>query len=123
MNLEILPLEIEDYIWNIYWSNIFYENVIEYLNDVKKIVENISKNVSFNEIVKFKNEKDKLNYLNKYNKLILTLGKDKGTLKFSLSIDKKIFFSFHKNRYSYIQYKELEPVTNYIIVKSGIFSY
>lgn len=123
MNLEILPIEIEDYIWNIYWSKIFSDNVIKYLNDVKKNVEIISNNVSLNEVIKFNNENDKLTYLNKYNKLILSLGRDKGTLKFSILIDKKIFFSFHKNRYSYIQYKELEPITNYIIVKSKIFSY
>lgn len=123
MNLEILPIEIEDYIWNMYWSSIFSDNVIKYLNDVKKNVETISNNVSLNEVIKFTNENDKLTYLNKYNKLILLLGRDKGTFKFSISIDKKIFFSFHKNRYSYIQYKELEPVTNYIIVKSKIFSY
>ena len=123
MNLEILPIEIEDYIWNIYWSKIFSDNVIKYLNDVKKNVEIISNNVSLNEVIKFNNENDKLTYLNKYNKLILSLGRDKGTLKFSMLIDKKKFFSFHKNRYSYIQYKQLEPVTNYIIVKSKIFSY
>ena len=66
MNLEILPIEIEDYIWNMYWSSIFSDNVIKYLNDVKKNVETISNNVSLNEVIKFTNENDKLTYLNKY---------------------------------------------------------
>ncbi len=123
MNLQILPLEIEDYIWNMYWAKFFKDNVINYLNDIKEIVENINKNVSLNEVVKFTNEKDKLIYLNKYNNLILSLGFDKGTLKFSVSIDKNLFFSFHKNRYLYIQYKKLEHVNNYINAKSKIFSY
>ena len=123
MNLQILPLEIEDYIWNMYWAKFFKDNVINYLNDIKEIVENLNKNVSINEVVKFTNEKDKLIYLNKYNNIILSLGFDKGTLKFSVSIDKNLFFSFHKNRYLYIQYKKLEPVNNYINVKSKIFSY
>ena len=123
MNLQNLPLELEDYIWNIYWAKFFKDNVIKYLNNIKEVVENINKNVSINELVKFTNEKDKLIYLNKYNNLILSLGFDRGTLKFSMAIDKNLFFSFKNNIYLYIQYKKLEPVNNYIIVKSKIFSY
>tara|TARA_Y200000002_G_scaffold363994_1_gene352581 strand:- start:966 stop:1340 length:375 start_codon:yes stop_codon:yes gene_type:complete len=121
MNLKNLPLEIEDYIWNIYWSKIFKENVIKYLNDVKKIIKIISENLCFKKIIMFTDEKDKLIYLNKYNNLISYIGRDKGTLLFSRSVDKYLFFSFKKNLYQYVQYKQLEPVCNYIIIKSKIF--
>ena len=124
MNLfKTLPSEIEDIIWNLYWMDVFKSNVIEHFNKIKLLVKHLKDNINLNNIIRFTNEDKKLEYLNKYNAIILELNKDKGTSKFSLLLDKNLVYAFNNNDYSYMQYKNLKPITNYLVVKSGIMRY
>jgi len=124
MNLfKTLPSEIEDIIWNLYWMDIFKSIVIEHFNNIKLLVKDLNDNINLNNIIRFTNEDKKLEYLNKYNAIILELSKDKGTSKFSLLLDKNLVYAFNNNDYSYMQYKNLKPITNYLVVKSGIMRY
>lgn len=118
-----LPSEIEDKIWNLYWLDIFKVNVINHFNNIKEKIEDLKTNASFNKVLKFTRENKKLEYLNKYNSLILFLKRDKGSKKVSLILDKNLKYAFSDKSYSYLQYKELKPITNYILVKSGIMRY
>ena len=34
-----------------------------------------------------------------------------------------LVYAFNNNDYSYMQYKNLKPITNYLVVKSGIMRY
>jgi len=118
-----LPSEIEDIIWGLYWMDIFKSSVINHLNIIKEKVIDLSENITLTKILNFTNESKKLEHLNKYNKIILELNQDKGTKKFSLIIDKTLCYAFNINNCSYMQYKYLKNVTNYLVVKSGIMRY
>jgi len=118
-----LPSEIEDIIWNLYWMDVFKLNVIKHFNKIKMLVKDLNDNINFSNVIKFTNENKKLEYLNKYNMIILELSKDKGTSKFSLLFDKNLVYAFNNNDYSYMQYKNLKPITNYLVAKSGIMRY
>ena len=121
--LERLPLEIEDIIWNLYWMDIFKSSVIKHLNMINEKVIDLSENITLCKIINFTNEAKKLEHLNKYNKIILELNKDKGTKKYSIILDNKLYYAFNINSSSYIQYKNLKNVTSYLLVKSGIMRY
>ena len=121
--LERLPLEIEDIIWNLYWMDIFKSSVIKHLNMINEKVIDLSENITLCKIINFTNEAKKLEHLNKYNKIILELNKDKGTKKYSIILDNKLYYAFNINSSSYIQYKKLKNVTSYLLVKSGIMRY
>jgi hypothetical protein len=121
--LERLPLEIEDIIWNLYWMDIFKSSVIKHLNMINEKVIELSENITLCKIINFTNEAKKLEHLNKYNKIILELNKDKGTKKYSIILDNKLYYAFNINSSSYIQYKNLKNVTSYLLVKSGIMRY
>ena len=124
MNLfKTLPSEIKDIIWNLYWMDIFKSIVIKHFNNIKLLVKDLNDNINLNNIIRFTNEDKKLEYLNKYNAIILELSKDKGTSKFSLLLDKNLVYAFNNNDYSYMQYKNLKPITNYLLVKSGTMRY
>ena len=121
--LERLPLEIEDIIWNLYWMDIFKSSVIKHLNMINEKVIDLSENITLCKIINFTNEAKKLEHLNKYNKIILELNKDKGTKKYSIILDNKLYYAFNINSSSYIQYKKLKNVTSYLLVKLGIMRY
>ena len=74
-------------------------------------------------ILNFTNEAKKIDHLNKYNNIILDLFKDNGTKKYSIILDKNLYYAFNINNSSYMQYKNLKNVTNYLVVKSGIMRY
>ena len=118
-----IPSEIEDIIWNLYWMDIFKSTVISHFNEVKERVIDLKENITLAKILNFTNEAKKLEHLGKYNNIILDLSKDNGTKKLSLILDKNLYYAFNNNNYSYIQYKNLKNVTNYLIVKSGIMRY
>ena len=121
--LKKLPSEIEDIIWNLYWTDIFKSTVIKHLNNIKKQVFDLNNNINLTKILNFTNEFQKLEHLNKYNDLILELNKDKGSKKFSLILDKQLCYAFNVNDSMYLQYKNLKNVTSYLVVKSGIMRY
>lgn len=73
----------------------------------EKVID-LSENITLTKILNFTNEAKKLEYLNKYNKIILELSKDKGTKKFSIIIDKNLYFAFNINNCSYMQYNNLK---------------
>ena len=118
-----LPSEIEDIIWGLYWMDVFKSSVIKHLNITKEKVIDLGENVTLSKILKFTNEAKKLEHLNKYNNIILELDKDNGTKKLSLILDKNLYYAFNINNCSYMQYKNLKNVTNYLVVKSGIMRY
>ena len=118
-----LPSEIEDIIWSLYWMDIFKSSVIKHFNIINEKVIDLSENITLSKILNFTNEVKKLEHLNKYNKIILELNKDKGTKKYSIILDNKLYYAFNINSSSYIQYKNLKNVTNYLVVKSGIMRY
>ena len=121
--LERLPLEIEDIIWNLYWMDIFKSSVIKHLNMINEKVIDLSENITLCKIINFTNEAKKLEHLNKYNNIILDLNKDNGAKKYSIILDKNLYYAFNINNCSYMQYKNLKNVTNYLVVKSGIMRY
>jgi len=118
-----LPSEIEDIIWSLYWMDVFKSSVIKHLNITKEKVIDLGENVTLSKILNFTNEAKKLEHLNKYNNIILELDKDNGTKKLSLILDKNLYYAFNINNCSYMQYKNLKNVTNYLVVKSGIMRY
>lgn len=118
-----IPSEIEDIIWNLYWMDIFKSSVIRHFNEVKDKVIDLNENITLTKILNFTNENKKLEHLNKYNNIILELVKNKGTKKLSVILDNNLIYAFNNNNYSYMQYKNLKNVTNYLIVKSGIMRY
>jgi hypothetical protein len=120
----LLPSEIEDIIWNLYWQDIYKTNVIDYLKNIKNLCEELNDNVNMSMIMKFKNEYSKLEYLNYYNDILIKLSIDKGTKKFSIINDNRIYYAFDiDNNITYIQYDNFKPITNYMIVKSGMMRY
>lgn len=118
-----LPSEIEDIIWSLYWMDIYKSSVINHFNMINEKVIDLSKNITLNKILNFTNEVKKLDHLNKYNNIILDLTKDNGTKKYSIILDKNLYYAFNINNNSYVQYKNLKNVTNYLVVKSGIMRY
>ena len=118
-----LPSEIEDIIWGLYWMDVFKSSVINHFNIIKEKVIDLGENVTLSKILNFTNEAKKLEHLNKYNNIILELDQDKGTKKLSLILDKNLCYAFNNSNYSYMQYKNLKNVTNYLVVKSGIMRY
>ena len=103
--------------------DIFKSSVIKHFNMINEKVIDLSENITLSKILNFTNEVKKLEHLNKYNKIILELNKDKGTKKYSIILDNKLYYAFNINSSSYIQYKNLKNVTNYLVVKSGIMRY
>ena len=118
-----LPSEIEDIIWSLYWMDIYKSSVIKHFNMINEKVIDLNENITLNIILNFTNEAKKLNNLNKYNNIILDLIKDNGTKKYSIILDKNLYYAFNINNSSYMQYKNLKNVTNYLVVKSGIMRY
>lgn len=118
-----LPSEIEDIIWSLYWMDIFKSSVINHFNIIIENVNDLNQNITLSKILNFTNENKKLEHLNKYNNIILELNKDSGARKFSLILDKNLCFAFNINNCSYMQYKNLKNVTNYLVVKSGMMRY
>jgi hypothetical protein len=118
-----LPVEVENTIWNLYWMDVYKTNVITQINRIKVLVQDLDKNINLNNILRFTNENKKLDFLQKYNQIIQELNKDKGTIKLSLIFNKNLYYAFNCNDNIYLQYKHLRPVTNYLMVKSGIMRY
>ena len=118
-----LPSEIEDMIWSLYWMDIYKSSVIKHFNMINEKVIDLNENITLNKILNFTNEAKKKDHLNKYNNIILELIKDNGTKKYSIILDKYLYHAFNINNSSYIQYKNLKNVTNYLVVKSGIMRY
>ena len=118
-----LPSEIEDIIWSLYWMDIYKSSVIKHFNMINEKVIDLNENITLNKILNFTNEAKKLDHLNKYNNIILDLIKDNGTKKYSIILDKNLYYAFNINNSSYMQYKNLKNVTNYLVVKSGIMRY
>lgn len=118
-----LPSEIEDIIWSLYWMDIYKSSVIKHFNMINEKVIDLNENITLNIILNFTNEAKKLDHLNKYNNIILDLIKDNGTKKYSIILDKNLYYAFNINNSSYMQYKNLKNVTNYLVVKSGIMRY
>ena len=118
-----LPSEIEDIIWSLYWMDIYKSSVIKHFNMINEKVIDLNENITLKIILNFTNEAKKLDHLNKYNNIILDLIKDIGTKKYSIILDKNLYYAFNINNSSYMQYKNLKNVTNYLVVKSGIMRY
>ena len=118
-----LPSEIEDIIWSLYWMDIYKSSVIKHFNMINEKVIDLNENITLNKILNFTNEAKKIDHLNKYNNIILDLIKDNGTKKYSIILDKNLYYAFNINNSSYMQYKNLKNVTNYLVVKSGIMRY
>ena len=118
-----LPSEIEDIIWSLYWMDIYKSSVIKHFNMINEKVIDLNENITLNIILNFTNEAKKIDHLNKYNNIILDLIKDNGTKKYSIILDKNLYYAFNINNSSYMQYKNLKNVTNYLVVKSGIMRY
>jgi hypothetical protein len=88
--IDTLPIEIQNMIYNYYWSRVYYKGIIMEIKSIQFQVENINNYVVFNLLPQspYKGEKygvQKLDKLMKINSILESIRKNKGLYLFCCS--------------------------------------
>ena len=125
-----LPIEILDNIWNLYWMDLFKENVIKIFDEFEKRIEKIILFTDFYFLTSHEKSHDFdhifIDYLIVANNVIKYIDNNKSLFKFFKNKYKELYFITNEQKHIYEDKKildELKYISLFIISRSGYMRY